>query len=95
MVKLSLVMGFEGLRAERQRLSLASDRLSVRWYLGDDRGAPLPDAATLTRLRQRFVEQIVELWVMAGLGGGRSSWPMRPGCRPMPRGLRSSPDCVR
>jgi transposase len=32
--KLQLVMFFEGLRSERQLMRHASDRLSIRWYLG-------------------------------------------------------------
>lgn len=77
--KLYLVMVFEGIRSERQLLSLASDRLSVRWYLGYDLDEPLPDAATLTRLRQRlglplfqrFFEHVVDLCVTAGLVWGQ------------------------
>lgn len=77
--KLYLVMVFEGIRSERQLLSLASDRLSVRWYLGYDLDEPLPDAATLTRLRQRlglplfqrFFEYVVDLCVTAGLVWGQ------------------------
>jgi transposase len=67
--KLYLVMVFEGIRSERQLLMLAADRLSVRWYLGYGLDEPLPDASTLTRLRQRvglpffrrFFEYVVEL----------------------------------
>jgi transposase len=33
-VKLPLILFFEGLRAERQLLRVAADRLSRRWYLG-------------------------------------------------------------
>lgn len=77
--KLYLVMVFEGIRSERQLLMLAADRLSVRWYLGYSLDEPLPDAATLTRLRQRlglsffrrFFEQVVDLCVDAGLVWGQ------------------------
>ena len=77
--KLYLVMVFEGIRSERQLLMLAADRLSVRWYLGYDLDEPLPDAATLTRLRQRlglpffrrFFEYVVDVCVEAGLVWGR------------------------
>jgi transposase len=77
--KLSLVMVFEGIRSERQLLMLAADRLSVRWYLGYALDEPLPDAATLTRLRQRlglpffrrFFEHVVDLCVAAGLVWGQ------------------------
>jgi hypothetical protein len=58
---------------------LAADRLSVRWYLGYALDEPLPDAATLTRLRQRlglpffrrFFEHVVDLCVDAGLVWGQ------------------------
>ena len=77
--KLYLVMVFEGIRSERQLLMLASDRLSVRWYLGYSLDESLPDAATLTRLRQRlglpffrrFFEHAVDLCVAAGLVWGQ------------------------
>ena len=77
--KRSLVMVLEGIRSERQLLMLAADRLSVRWYLGYGLDEPLPDASTLTRLRQRlglplfrrFFEHVVDLCVGAGLVGGR------------------------
>jgi transposase len=77
--KLYLVMVFEGIRSERQLLMLAADRLSVRWYLGYGLDESLPDAATLTRLRQRlglpffrrFFEYVVDLCVDAGLVWGQ------------------------
>jgi transposase len=77
--KLYLVMMFEGIRSERQLLMLAADRLSVRWYLGYGLDEALPDAATLTRLRQRlglpffrrFFEHVVDLCVDAGLVWGQ------------------------
>lgn len=77
--KLYLVMVFEGIRSERQLLMLAADRLSVRWYLGYDLDEPLPDAATLTRFRQRlglpffrrFFEHAVDLCADAGLVWGQ------------------------
>jgi transposase len=77
--KLYLVMVFEGIRSERQLLMLAADRLSVRWYLGYSLDEPLPDAATLTRLRQRlglpffrrFFEHVVDRCVDAGLVWGQ------------------------
>ena len=34
--RLQLVMFFEGIRSERQLMEIASDRLSIRWYLGYD-----------------------------------------------------------
>ena len=41
--RLQLVMFFEGIRSERELMKIASDRLSVRWYLGYDLQEPLPD----------------------------------------------------
>jgi len=52
--KLQLVMFFEGIRAARQLMRHAADRLSVRWYVGYDLGEPLPDHSSLTRIRERY-----------------------------------------
>jgi transposase len=76
--KLQLVMFFEGIRSERQLMSVAADRLSLRWYLGYDLREPLPDHSSLTKIRERyglevfrrFFEEIVELCVQAGLVWG-------------------------
>ena len=76
--KLQLVLFFEGLRSERQRMRLVADRLSLRWYLGYDLIEPLPDHSSLTRIRQRyglavfrrFFEAIVAQCVTAGLVWG-------------------------
>jgi transposase len=76
--KLQLVMFFEGIRSERQLMSVAADRLSLRWYLGYDLREPLPDHSSLTKIRERyglevfrrFFEEIVELCVEAGLVRG-------------------------
>jgi transposase len=76
--KLQLVMFFEGIRSERQLMSAAADRLSLRWYLGYDLREPLPDHSSLTKIRERyglevfrrFFEEIVELCVEAGLVWG-------------------------
>jgi transposase len=73
--KLQLVMFFEGIRSERQLVSVAADRLSLRWYLDYDLREPLPDHSSLTKIRERyglevfrrFFEEIVELCVEAGL----------------------------
>lgn len=59
-------------------MRVASDRLSVRWYLGYDLFEPLPDHSNLTRARERFglsvfrrfFERIVEECVEAGLVRG-------------------------
>ena len=52
--KLQLVMFFEGIRSERQLMRQATDRLSVRWYLGYDLGEPLPDHSSLSKIRARY-----------------------------------------
>ena len=52
--KLQLVMFFEGIRSERQLLAVATDRLSVLWYLGYDLNEPVPDHSSLTRIRDRY-----------------------------------------
>ncbi len=52
--KLQLIMFFEGLRSERQLLRVASDRLSLRWYLGYDLHESLPDHSSLTKIRDRY-----------------------------------------
>ena len=77
--KLYLVMTLEGIRSERQLLLLATDRLSVRWYLGYGLDEPLPDASAITRFRQRvglplfqrFFEHVVDLCEDAGLVWGQ------------------------
>jgi transposase len=77
--KLQLVMFFEGIRSERALLRLATDRLSVRWYLGYNLDEPLPDHSSLTRIRlrygvevfRRFFEAIVEQCQEAELVWGR------------------------
>ena len=76
--RLQLVMFFEDIRSERQLMEIASDRLSVRWYLGYDLHEPLPDHSSLTRIRERygletfrgFFERIVEMCFEAGLVRG-------------------------
>jgi transposase len=87
--KLQLVMFFESIRSERQLMSVAADRLSLRWYLGYDLRETLPDHSSLTCIRERygldvfrrFFDAIVELCVKAGLveltrGGGQ--FPLTP-----------------
>lgn len=77
--KLQLVMFFEGLRSERELMRVATDRLSVRWYLGYDLHEPLPDHSNLTRTRERFglpvfrrfFEEIVLMCAEAGLVRGQ------------------------
>jgi transposase len=77
--KLHLVMFFEGIRSERQLMSVAADRLSLRWYLGYDLRETLPDHSSLTCIRERygldvfrrFFDAIVELCVKAGLVWGK------------------------
>ena len=77
--KRSLVMVFEGVRSERQLLTLAADRLSVRWDLGYNLDEALPNASSFSRIRQRlgldifrrFFERIVDLCQEAGLVWGK------------------------
>jgi hypothetical protein len=72
-------MFLEGIRSERQLLRVASDRLSLRWYLGYDLTEPLPDHSSLTRIRdrygvvvfRRFFDAIVEQCQQAGLVWGQ------------------------
>src|ERR687897_142553 len=76
--RLQLVMFFEDIRSERRLMEVASDRLSVRWYLGYDLHESLPDHSSLTRIRERyglsvfrrFFERIVEMCAEAGLVWG-------------------------
>jgi transposase len=76
--RLQLVMFFERIRSERELMKMASDRLSVRWYLGYDLHEPLPDHSSLTRIRERygletfrgFFERIVEICVEVDLVRG-------------------------
>jgi transposase len=75
---LQLILFFEGLRSERQLMQTARVNLARRWYLGYALDGPLPDHASLTRLRtrlgvevfQRFFERVVELCQQAGLVRG-------------------------
>jgi transposase len=71
-------MFFEGIRSVRQLMSVAADRLNLRWYLGYDLRESLPDYSSLTKIREcyglevfrRFFEENVELCVEAGLVWG-------------------------
>src|SRR4029450_5674017 len=77
--RLQLILFFAGLRSERQLMRVVADRLSLRWYLGDDLTEPLPDPSSLTRLRdrygldvfRRFFAQIVAQCIEAGLVWGQ------------------------
>jgi transposase len=76
--KLQLVLFFEGLRSERQLMTVVADRLSIRWYLGYDLHESLPDHSSLTKIRdryglgifRRFFEEIVQKCIEAGLVWG-------------------------
>jgi hypothetical protein len=76
--RLQLVMFFEDIRSERRLMEVATDRLSIRWFLGYDLDEPLPDHSRLTRIRERyglevfrrFFERIVEECLEAGLVWG-------------------------
>ncbi|MDP9312009.1 MAG: IS1182 family transposase [Chloroflexota bacterium] len=60
-------------------MSIAADRLSVRWYLGYDLSEPLPDHSSLTKIRDRygvtifrcFFDAIVDRCQQAGLVWGK------------------------
>jgi len=77
--KLQLIMFFEGLRSERQLMEVASDRLSLRWFLGYDLHEPLPDHSSLSKIRdrygvtifRRFFDRIVEQCHQEGLVWGK------------------------
>ena len=76
--KLQLVMFFEGIRSERQLMTVVADRLSLRWYLGYDLDERLPDHSSLTKIRERyglavfrrFFETITARCIMVGLVWG-------------------------
>src|SRR5687767_4360715 len=73
--RLQLLLFFGGLRRERPLMRVVADRLRLRWSLGSDLGARLPDHSGLTRIRERcgvavfrrFFEAIVERCRAAGL----------------------------
>jgi transposase len=77
--KLQLILFFEGLRSERKLMEVAALNLAHRWYLGYALDEPLPDHATLTKIRarlgvevfRRFFDHVVELCRAAGLVWGR------------------------
>src|SRR5688572_16061871 len=77
--KLHLILFFEGLRSERQLIEMVNLRLDHRWYIGYDLDEAVPDASSLSRIRdrygvtvfQQFFEQIIELCVKAGLVWGK------------------------
>ena len=89
--KLRLVRFFEGLRSERQRLRTVADRLSLRWYLGDDLTEPLPGHSSLTRIGDRYGLQVFRRFAAAALRQhGRGCWP-RPDGRGAAGGRCGSP----
>jgi hypothetical protein len=63
-------MFFEGIRSERQLMSMVNMRLDHRWFIGYDLTEAVPDHSSLSKIRtryglevfQRFFERIVELW---------------------------------
>lgn len=77
--KLQLIMFFENLRSERQLMRVATDRLSLRWYLGYDLHEALPNHSSLTKIRdrygvtifRRFFDRVVEQCQRAGLVWGK------------------------
>ncbi len=76
---LQLIMFVEGIRSERHLMTVAADRLSLRWDLGYDLHEPLPDHSTLTKIRdrygvaifRRFFDRIVEQCQKEGLVWGK------------------------
>jgi hypothetical protein len=56
--KLQLVMLFEGIRSERELIETVSLHLAHRWYLGYALDVALPDPSSLTRIRQRGLENV-------------------------------------
>jgi transposase-like protein DUF772 len=72
-------MFFEGIRSERKLIEIASLNLAHRWYLGYTLDEPLPDHASLSKIRtrlglsvfRRFFDAIVEQCVKAGLVWGK------------------------
>jgi transposase len=97
--KLHLVMFFKDIRSERLLMRHAADRLSIRWFLGNDLGEPLPDHSSLTRIRtryglevfRRFFEAIVEQYQEAGLVWGRELYVDATRCKPTPHETQSNP----
>ena len=53
--KLHLILFFEGLRSERQLIEMVNLRLDHRWYLGYDLDEAIPDASSLSKIRDRWV----------------------------------------
>src|SRR5690242_12597286 len=72
-------MVFEDIRSERLLMQVVVDKRSVRWDVGYTLDEPLPDHASLTRIRERsgvevfrrFFEAIVEQCQAAGLVWGK------------------------
>ncbi len=77
-----LIRFFEGLRSERQLPRVVADRLSLRWYLGDDLTEPLPDHASLTRLRGRYGLEVLRSRPGLVAGRARASEPLVHGLLP-------------
>jgi transposase len=77
--KLQLIMFFEGIRSERQLMTMTTMRLDHLWYIGYDFDEPVPDHSSLSDIRnrygfevfQKFFEHIVELCIEAGLVWGK------------------------
>ena len=58
--KLMLVKRLEGLRSERELVRAAADRLSLRWYLGYDLDESLPDHSSISRIRARYGNALLD-----------------------------------
>jgi transposase len=76
--KLQLIMFFEGIRSERQLMTMTAMRLDHLWYIGYDFDEAVPNHSSLSDIRdrygfevfQKFFEHIVELCIEAGLVWG-------------------------
>jgi transposase len=95
-----LILVCEGRRSERQLMQVVADRLSLRWYLGDDLTELLPDHSSLTRSRDRYgletfrpcFEVMVGQCLHAGVVWGKALYSTPPRSRPM---LPSTPSTLR
>jgi len=76
--KLQLIAFFEGIRSEQQLMQTINLNLAHRWFIGYDLDEPVPDHSSLSKIRERygleilqlFFERIVELCIQAGLVWG-------------------------
>jgi len=77
-LRLMLAGALLGIVHDRALMRAAQDSLSIRWFAGYDLKDPLPDHSSLTRIRQRWGEELfhrvltrtIEQCIAAGLVGG-------------------------